>query len=175
MQRKSRILNYRLHAQRNGFAMIMAIFFMIIIATLMLYMLGSTSETAQRTTNDYVLEQAQLLAKSSVEYAVLRVSGTDRSGPDGVLGTADDTCLPGFTARYPQPPAPAIFDIDVRITYFGFGDGCAAPLYGAGTIGTITTPESNGTMMIDVTVRTNPLGINLTEPISYHRRTLQKL
>jgi len=173
MQRKSRILNHRLHAQRNGFAMIMAIFFMIIIATLMLYMLGSTTETAQRTTNDYVLEQAQLLAKSSVEYAVLRVTGTDRSGPDGVIGTADDTCLPGFTAQYPE--SNPIFNINVRITYFGFGDACAAPLYGAGTIGSINTPESNGTMMIDVTVRNNPAGLNLTEPISYHRRTLQKL
>jgi competence protein ComGC len=164
MQRKSRILK-----GRNGFAMIMAIFFMIIIATLLLYMLGSTTETAQRTTNTYVNEQAQLLAKSATEYAVLRVSGVDRDGDDNVTGTADDGCLNSFNAQYPNSTNP-IFDINVTIAYIGFGDYNNCNNY----INTIATPESNGTMLIDVYVQDNP-SLMLTEPIRYHRRTLQKL
>lgn len=157
--------------KRNGFAMIMAIFFMIVIATLLTYMLSTTTETAKRTTNTYVNEQAQLLAKSAVEYTVLRVSGIDRSGADGVLGTADDTCLSSFNAQYPDGTNP-IFDVNVSISYFGFGAGCVNNLPAAA--GTILTEESNGTMMIDVYVSDNA-ALNLSEPIRYHRRTLQKL
>jgi len=155
MQRKSRILK-----GRNGFAMIMAIFFMIIIATLLLYMLGSTTETAQRTTNAYVNEQAQLLAKSATEYAVLRVSGVERNAT---------SCVNSFNAQYPNSTNP-IFDINVTIAYIGFSSIGACNNY----IPTISTPESNGTMLIDVYVQDNP-SLMLTEPIRYHRRTLQKL
>ncbi len=148
---------------RGGFAMIMAIFFMILIATLLSYMLSTTAETAERTTNIYVNEQAQLLAKSAVEYAILRVSGHDRSG---------GTCENGFDAQYPDSINP-LFDINVTIQYIGFGGigGCT------NFIPTIQTPESNGTMLIDVYVSstTGVGGLNLSEPISYHRRTLQKL
>lgn len=154
MQRKSRFLK-----QRSGFAMIMAIFFMIIIATLLTYMLSSTTETAQRTTNTYINEQAQLLAKSATEYALLRVSGVDR---------AASGCLQSFNAQYPDATNP-IFDINVTINYYGF-TGCT----GNGTVATIQTPESNGTMLIDVYVQDNA-NLHFSEPIRYHRRTLQKL
>ncbi len=144
---------------RSGFAMIMAIFFMIVIATLLTYMLASTTETAKRTTNTYVNEQAQLLAKSAVEYAILAVSGTSRAG---------GACLRTINTQYPDATNP-IFDINLSINYYGFA-GCT----GSGTTATIQTPESNGTMLIDVYV-TNNAGLLLSESISYHRRTLQKL
>jgi hypothetical protein len=160
MQRKSRFLK-----EREGFAMITAIFFMVIMATLLLSMLGSSSETAERTTKTYVNEQAQLLAKSATEYAILRVSGVNR-------GATNANCLPGFTAVYPTAADP-MYDITVTINYFGFDNGCA-PLFPAGTVGTIQTAESLGTMLIDVYVQDNP-NLGLDEPVRYHRRTLQKL
>ena len=160
MQRKTGILK-----ERSGFAMIMAIFFMILIATLLSYMLASSSETAKRTTNDYLNEQAQLLAKSAVEYTILRVSGHNRAGG----------CMLGFTGNYPTSGATAIFDINVTVQYFGFGNACAQAFTDAGrSIANIQTSESNGTMMIDVYVSDN-INLKLTEPIRYHRRTLQKL
>lgn len=160
MQRKSRFLK-----ERNGFAMITAVFFMVIMATLLLSMLGSSAETAERTTKTYVNEQAQLLAKSATEYAILRVSGVDR-------GAANANCLTSFTAQYPDAANP-MYDITVNISYFGFGDACA-PLFPAGSVGTIQTAESLGTMLIDVYVQDNPT-LGLDEPVRYHRRTLQKL
>jgi hypothetical protein len=126
-------------------------------------MLSSTTETAQRTTNTYINEQAQLLAKSATEYAVLRVSGFDRAAG----------CLPGFNAQYPDAINP-IFDINVTIQYFGFGNGCAPLFVAPYAIGSIQTPESNGTMLIDVYVQDNA-NLHFSEPIRYHRRTLQKL
>ena len=152
--------------QRNGFAMIMAIFFMIVIATLLTYMLSSTTETANRTTNTYLNEQAQLIAKSAVEYTILAVSAHDRSGG----------CLNNINTMYVVDGLP-FFDIKVDIQYFGFasitsGSGCSTLV--TGSTDTIATPESNGTMLIDVYVSDNA-GLGLSEPIRYHRRTLQKL
>ena len=151
----------KLQQTRSGFAMITAIFFMVIIATLLSFMLSTTAETANRTTNSYLNEQAQLLAKSAVEYAILAVSGRDRSGASG--------CLEVINTQY-SPDGSAMFDINLTIRYIGFDSlaGCTA------YVGEIQTAESNGTMMIDVYVSDNA-GMNLNEPISYHRRTLQKL
>ena len=157
MQRKSSILKQ----QRRGFAMIMAIFFMVLIATLLSYMLAATTETGNRGTNTYLNEQAQLLAKSAVEYALLRVSGYPRATND---------CLKNFDAVYPDATSP-MFNIHVDVNYYGFGGTCA----GNGTTGSISTAESNGTMLIDVYVKSNTAVLNIGEPISYHRRTLQKL
>lgn len=141
--------------------MITAIFFMIIMATLLTYMLSTTAETAERTSKGYLNEQAQLLAKSAVEYAILQVSGTDR-------GPLNANCLRTVTATYPEG-AP-MFDITVNIAYHGFGALCT----GNGTVDTVVTPESRGTMLIDVYVEDNP-NLLLDEPVRYHRRTLQKL
>jgi type II secretory pathway pseudopilin PulG len=157
MQRKNHLL------KRRGFAMIMAIFFMIIISSLLLYMLASTSESVQRTTNDYLDEQAVLMAKSATEYAILAVSGYDRAANNGCINT--------INARYPN--VNPIFNITTTIQYVGFGNtgfGANCNAY----IPNITTEESNGTMLIDVFVQSTA-ALNLDEPIRYHRRTLQKL
>jgi len=135
---------------------------MILIATLLTYMLSSTAETAKRTTNSYLNEQAQLLAKSAVEYAILEVSGVNRGGAGG--------CRRIINSQYPNSGASAIFDINVTINYHGLGVGCT----GMGTVANIQTPESMGTMLIDVYV-SDSKALHLTEPIRYHRRTLQKL
>ena len=142
--------------------MIMAIFFMIIIATLLTYMLSASAETTERTTKAYLNEQAQLLAKSTVEFAILQVSGTDR-------GAGNANCLRTVNAVYPDATNP-IFDVRVDISYHGLGAVCT----GNGTVGVISTPESAGSMLIDVYV-TNSANLHLDEPVRYHRRTLQKL
>ena len=156
MQRKNSILNYRRGQNRGGFAMIMAIFFMILMATLMAYMLESTADTTKRTINDYLLEQAQLIAKSSVEYAILQASDHNRT----------TGCLESVPVAYTASGLEA----NVTIKYIGFDSitGCSA------VYGEIQTAESNGTMLIDVYVK-NDGSLGLTEPISFHRRTLQKL
>ena len=161
MQRKNHILNHRRGQNRNGFAMIMAIFFMVLMATMMAYMLESTADTTKRTINEYLLEQAQLIAKSSVEYAILQVSDYNRSAPAG------GGCRNQVVVTYPSSGLIATVDIQ----YFGFGslDSCN------NIVDDIQTAESNGTMLMDVYVTHDPDILDLTEPIRYHRRTLQKL
>lgn len=165
MQRKSNILRQK----RGGFAMIMAIFFMVLMATMMLYMLNASAETTERTSSDYVNEQAQLLAKSTVEYVLLRVSGFNRdTDGDGVV----DDCLTGLNLTYPE--GSPMYKITVNISYHGLGAGAPAKCTSNGTQAALNTAESVGTMLIDVYVEDHP-DLQLNEPVRYHRRTLQKL
>ena len=161
MQRKKYIIN------RNGFALIMAIFLLLIISGLMLKMLSTTAEGTQRTTNEYLNEQALLLTRSATEYAVLAVSGHQRQSDDG---TVDYGCIHEINAVYPDAVSPW-FNITVNIQYIGFGSiaGCN------NLINEIQTEDSNGSMLMDVYVQSNNANLGINETIRYHRRTIQKL
>ncbi|WP_345980232.1 hypothetical protein [Sulfurimonas sp. HSL3-2] len=158
MQRKNSILR---SSARSGFAMIMAIIVIVVLTTIMALTLNLTSQTTKQTTDLYLREQAILLAKSGAELALLAISGHDR----GAGGNTN--CLGNVTAVYPAAATP-IFNINVDIRYIGLN--C---LNGFNYINAISTPESNGTVLMDVTVTSVPSVA--TEPIRYFRRTLQKL
>jgi len=149
---------------RKGIAMIIAIVFLVIVATLMALMLNLTTQTSHRTEHMYFNEQAQLLAKSATEFAMLAISGHDR-----LVGVND--CLETITSQYPAGGAP-IFTIDTTIRYIGLGNNgtCGTSSF----VNTIATAQSQGTVLIDVYVSSIDANLNLGETITYHRRTLQK-
>jgi hypothetical protein len=161
MQRKNHIL------RRSGFAMIMAIMLLVIISTIMAVSISMSTTTTAKTTNEYLHEQAMLLTSSATEYAVLAISGHDRIG--------HNNCINSINAVYPSALNP-MFDVNITMQYVGFGgigvnvDDCID--YPG--LGSIATSETNGTVLMDVTV-TSSDALNLDEPIRYERRTLQKL
>lgn len=154
MQRKNSILKTNPHNKRGAFAMIMAIIVIIVISTIMTLSLSLTSETSKRTTDIYLYEQAELVAKSAVELTMLEIA------QNGCL-TAPFT--PTFDAN-----TTALFDVTVNTQYIYTGavGGCTSYF-------NITTPEQNGSVLMDAVVSTK-VGIT-TEPIRYFRRTIQKL
>ncbi|HZF69814.1 type II secretion system protein [Sulfuricurvum sp.] len=166
MQRKNYILK-----KRPGFAMIMAIFMMVLIAGMMAAAISMSSTTTNRTQDDYLHEQAQLIARSATEYAVLAISGHEVNVNQGCINT--------INMVYPTAANP-MFNIRVDMQYILFYDNAAGvrtayncnPITGTG--GVAQTNESNGTVLMDVTVTSNN-GLNIPEPIRYERRTLQKL
>lgn len=164
MQRENRIL------KRSGFALIMAIFVILIIAGIMSLMVNISATSSQRTTNDYLHEQAMLLTKSATEYALLRISGVNRN----FAAAGGTPCLTGLNLNYPDNAAP-LFNINITIQYIGLLVQCGPNIagYAPNYINTVLTPESIGTVLLDVTVST--AGGIANEPIRYHRRTLQKL
>jgi len=93
MQRSSNILNKK--DMRSGMAMIMAIAFLVIVSTLLALMLNLTAQTSSRTNHIYFSEQAQLLAKSATEFAMLSISGHDRQ-----VGVND--CIQTIVSQYPD-------------------------------------------------------------------------
>jgi len=160
MQREINLLKKH-PQQRKGIAMLIAIAFLIITAVMMVIMVKMTAATSKKTGDLFFQEQAHLLAKSATEYALLAISGHERS--------AANECLSNINIQYPSAGATAIYDINVSINYIGVG------AYGgtcAGLIPNISTPESNGTVLIDTYVTTSD-GI-LGEPVRFHRRTMQK-
>jgi len=159
MQRKN---NFLTSSKRSGFAMIMAIILIVVLTTIMALTLTLTSQTTKQTTDLYLREQAVLLAQSAAEYTLLAISGKDRNTTHAGGG-----CLGAVNAQYPSSVNP-IFDINVSIKYIGLGCGGTMDY-----IPSITTPESNGTVLLDITV--SSVANASTEPIRYFRRTIQKL
>jgi len=138
---------------RKGFSLLTAIIFLVLVATISTLALTLSTQTVKQTTDIFLKTQAELLAKSSTEYAILAMSGHDYS--------AD--CLENINSTYD-----GVFDINISIMYIGnnLPAGCAQ-------LGTdIVTNDSNRTVIID-TVVTSKDTIT-SENIRIHKRTIQK-
>ncbi len=152
MQRKNYILKTGL---RPAIAMIMAIAVIIIMGTIMAITLSLSSATTKQGANLYLYEQASLLAKSASEYALLRIA---QDGP----------CTHTNDLNFQQDE---IFDINISLRYIYTAP---SPCTAAQTYTTVTTPEQNGSVLMDVTVTVSDTTVS-TEPIRYFRRSIQKL
>ncbi|MDD2449209.1 MAG: hypothetical protein PHG10_06080 [Sulfurimonas sp.] len=160
MQRKNYILNKRNSLHRSGFAMIMAIIAIVIISTIMAFSLSLTTQTAKTTTDTYLYEQAVLYSKSAAELALLEIAKTN---------IAEDGCLNSFETDFPDELGKeSLFQAKVTMKYV-----YSAEVTGCDKYFIITTPEQNGTVLMDITITTKDAVA--TEPIRYFRRSVQKL
>jgi len=166
MQRKNSILRQtnRSSTKRSGMAMIMAIAVIVVIATIMALSLALTTETSKRTTDLYLYEQSVLYSKSTAELALLDIA---EANPCTVL-------TPNYSFPSGCVGAGCVYDANVTIRYI-YTDLTTCTNAGNGASNhfttAISTPEQNGSVVIDITVTTT-LG---SEPIRYFRRTIQKL
>ncbi len=157
MQRKNSILEFnslrskKSLQRRSGFAMIMAIIVIIIIATIMTLSLSLTAQTSKRTVDVYIYEQVALHAKSAAELAMLEI--------------AQNGCTDNLTTTLD-----GIYDVNVSMRYIYTGAVGACTNYF-----NIATPEQNGSVLMDITVNVRTDQNITTEPITYYRRTIQKL
>lgn len=142
---------------RNGFTLLSAIFLMVLIAILMMLAFSLSSQTTKQTSDLYLREQAQLLAKSSTELALLAISGHDNS----------KDCIEQINLQYPH--GGTVFDINMSLFYFGNNLPCSPNRI---LDNAVATAESNGTVLIDTIVTYRDIDTN--ETVRYHRRTIQK-
>jgi Tfp pilus assembly protein PilX len=157
MQRKNYLLKNSRSKHRSGFAMIMALTVLVVIATIMALSISLSTQTTKRTTDMYLYEQAMLLSNSAAEYALLRISQEDPCSIPSLNFTHD-----------------TIYDINITMEYiFNAPSPCVA---GAGTdYFNVVEENTNGTVLMDITVSV-PTSKNVsTEPITFFRRSLQKL
>lgn len=159
MQRKNSILKQKNHSYRSGMAMIMAIAVVVILSTIMALSLSLTTQTSKKTTDLYLYEQSILLSQSAAEYAMLRISLVSPCSLDNINFQYNNT-----------------FNIDVSMRYLTLAatGTCFNNANADGTNYAVTTnPDSDGSVIMDITVSTLPnIG---TEPITYFRRSIQKL
>ncbi|WP_151901006.1 hypothetical protein [Sulfurimonas hydrogeniphila] len=151
---------------RSGFNLLMAIFIILLLAGASVLTLKYTSISAKHFADSYIKEQAEIFSQSVLETTILKIEGTDRS----------TECLTLFSLD----SADGKFTADVNIsTYYLYADD-----YDNAT-GTncnnvkkrIQTEESNGYVLINITVQTNSSNNKIGDYISPVRivtRSLQR-
>ncbi|WP_298099042.1 hypothetical protein [uncultured Campylobacter sp.] len=172
---------------QKGFALVAAIFFIIIVATTAITALSIASMTARDVNNIQGREQALLLAQSATELAVLAMQKhqyltTELKEKNATAAT--NPTLNTITLVYPSnDPAQKMFDITVTFGYFdtqlgapgnhtvaysNFGQGSSESLAN-GSVGRILSHAA----LVDVIVESNTAVMG-TPKVRYHRRTIQK-
>jgi type II secretory pathway pseudopilin PulG len=146
---------------RRGFSLITALVFMILVATLGALALSLSTSSVKQTSDLYLKEQAELLALSATEYALLAISAHNFNA----------NCLNTINSTYTQDGATTLFDINITLYYLGNGLPANCNTL-TNNLNNIDTNDSNRTVIID-TIVSSATGIS-TEPIRYHRRTIQK-
>jgi hypothetical protein len=145
---------------RKAFSMITAIFIIVLMATVAMFILSTSGKMVKETTTQYQREQAMLLAKSYTEYAILAVTANDQN----------TTCLNTINGSYND------YNITVELSYIGhlniLNGGCSRILNSGNDVNTTKSPLN---IIVDVFVHypdyDHPNGLKMT----YHRRTLQKI
>ena len=160
---------------RSGFSMLVAIFVILMLSLVATYIFYASSSIAKEGTIQYQREQAMVLARSYTEYAVLAISGNDRSVK----------CLNEINANIGSDPYKGKgYVVKVYITYIGntkyinSGDKCAK----------IAAELSNTdvdtlSVILDVYVDYKDIqnpnlyngNANLVPWQVYHRRSIQKI
>jgi len=146
---------------RQGFSLLTAIIFLVLVATISALTLSFSAQAVKQTSDVFLKSQAELLAQSATEYALLAISGHEVNATNG--------CLENINILYPVNDGNFTHEANVSIMYIGNGLPCNAT---AILSNTLDTNDSNRTVIIDTIVSTNP-AIS-TEPIRIHRRTIQK-
>ena len=161
---------------RKAFSMFTAIFIIILMSVLAVFILNISSKSLKATVVNYKKEQAILYAKSYTELAIMAVTANESNGTDcaeSITGFA----VPDTSIIPIADPANGIgYDIKVDIAYIGDGtNSCDTSL--TPTPGTVVTPNALH-IIVDTFVRYKPsidVDAGSAQWITYHRRTLQKL
>ncbi len=150
---------------RRGFGLITAIIILVVVSTLMTLMISLSATSVKQTSDIFFKEQADLLARSAVEYALLAISGHENNV----------SCVENINITYPNASTPTH---EMNLTMYYIFDKAATPVVncsGNHILATdIDTNKSNLTVMIDVAVSVRQDITGISEPIVIHRRTLQK-
>jgi len=143
---------------RNGFSMITTIFLIVIMATVAIFVMNLSGKIVKSTTLQYQHEQAELYAKSYTEFAVMSVTGNDRS----------TNCLSTITGTIGN------YSIRTHIAYIG-STSVIGSCAGTRKLSTnVNTPSTPLTIIIDSYVDYQDLD-NSNQTYTVHRRTVQKI
>ena len=153
--------------QKNAFAMITAIFVIVLLGTVAAFVFNLSGKMVKSTTVQYQREQAMLLARSYTEYAILAAMSNDR---------INDNCLYTITGSVGNNPTQGEgYRIRVHLKYIGTATALPGVCGGRVLSSTVSTPNTPLSIIVDAYVDykdpDNPSGSWLT----YHKRTLQKI
>jgi len=152
---------------RKAFSMLMAIFIIVLMATVAAFIMSLAGKMVKETTAQFQREQSMLLAKSYTEYAIMAVTANEHNS---------STCLNNITGGYGDiGGGNYLYNIDVKISYIGndLHTNCTRKLSTA-----VNTLKSPLNIIVDVFVGykdlDHPDGASAPD-ITYHKRSLQKI
>lgn len=146
--------------KHRAFAMILAIFVVVLVALGGVILLGNASIGGKSVGDNYLRAQAELLAISATEFAVMRAQDFDTSGAN---------CLTEINIDVQDASGAHSYDVNVSLSY-SFKNAAPVSCVNAGAnLSDLTGNESM--ILVDTTVSTNLS----TEPIRVHKRSWQKL
>lgn|GEM_PF-186205 len=160
---------------KKGFSLLFAIIVLVLVAFVSVLALSLTSQTTEATSNQYLREQAKLLALSSTEYALLALSGHDHS--QGCLRKVNIN-----TSGLGTNDIVSLFDVNLSIMYIVSGVNpdtwCDdTPQNNQNDFRILSSSldynESNLTVVIDTIVSSKD-DSPIYPPIREHRRMVQK-
>ena len=97
---------------KKGFSLILAIIFILLVASIGALSMSISSSSAKTSVNLFIHEQAKLLADGAAEYAIMKVQQNFAT-----------TCVDEIEINYPNEDSPT-FRANISITYIGdIGDG----------------------------------------------------
>ena len=137
---------------KKAFLLLSVIVFLLILSVLLGVSFSLMQNSTQKTDEHYLYSQAQLLAISATEYAIMATQGQNLTN-----------CLKKIDMNYQNT-----YDINISLHYFGNGLPTSCPTLA----NDVEYTESNSSILIDVRVHSTLPNEN---SITYVRRTLQKL
>lgn len=149
--------------KRPAFAMIMAIFIVVLVALGGVMLLSNAARGAKSVGDNYLRAQAELLADSATEFGVMRAQGFNTNG--------NTNCLDRLNITVNDSSGNAMYDVVVNYAYsFRYDNQNTA------CTNILADDTGKDTMMLmDVTVTTRTSANLSTEPIRIHKRSWQKL
>ncbi|NLK66229.1 MAG: hypothetical protein GX282_02010 [Campylobacteraceae bacterium] len=158
---------------KSGFSLIMGIFFIVIVATLGLMSLKFATQSARQSVDVYLREQAELYAMSATELTILAMQNKDYINENECLthvhysfGTDDEGNNPTFLATV------NILYLDSALPDTVCGDASKIDTPSGYSATDPTGNKYDNVAILDVVVTSNPDLV--TEPIRFHRRTVQR-
>ena len=96
---------------KKGFSLILAIIFILLVASIGALSMAISSSSAKTSVNLFIHEQAKLLADGAAEYAIMKVQQNNFAA----------TCVDEIEINYPNGTNPT-FRANISITYIGDKD-----------------------------------------------------
>lgn len=155
---------------KKAFSLILAIIFIVLLATIGMLSFGVSATGVKQTDNLYLSEQAKLIAKSATEHAIMQIQQYDFA----------TNCLYEIPKKYPND-SNWLLQSTVYVTYIGKNKPANCPV--KNWIDSGATKDRNGldippgktliqAVILDTVVESNPAAN--TEVIRYSRTTTQK-
>ena len=142
---------------KKGFSLILAIIFILLVASIGALSMSISSSSAKTSANLFIHEQAKLLADGAVEYAIMKVQQNDFA----------TTCVDEIEINYPNDKDKnPTFRANISITYIGDKDtikNCANKI----------VSEKTGLQSIIISGQVRSLLENSRENLAYSFTTTQ--